>query len=242
MIKLFLLALMFICGEVRAQVNIYLTFDDGPGPGSRQLYALADSEQVKINLFIVGCRALRSDSASDAFREHRSDSFILVANHSFTHACGHYRTFYADPSGVLADFDGNRDSLQLDNPFARMPGRNYWRIGGRAEEDIVNGGEAADSLASHGYRLIGWDIEWRSDTTGGHISLTGAGMLEKIGKLLHNDWTLTRDNVVILMHDEQLEDKTFAEKLCELIMLVRLDRRYTFQHLTAYPDRSLIQP
>jgi hypothetical protein len=67
-------------------------------------------------------------------------------------------------------------------------------------------------------------------------------MLQKIEKLLRNSWTFTPGNVVILMHDEELEDKSFREKLHELITLVRLDRRYIFQHLTAYPDRSLIQP
>ena len=235
MLRWVCILLMVFPAPVQAQVSIYLTFDDGPGPGSRQVYALADSERVNINLFIVGYRATRPDSAADAFRMHRYDSFLLIANHSFSHANSHYRAYYEDPAVVLSDFDRNKDTLKLPGNIARMPGRNFWRMDGRSEEDIVNGREAADSLAAHGYRVIGWDIEWRSDTTGGHISLSGAGMLERIDKLLRHNWTFTKGHVVILLHDQELEGKTFLEKVRELIRLGRADGRHRFEHLTTYP-------
>jgi len=37
------------------------------------------------------------------------------------------------------------------------------------------------------------------------------------------------------LHDEELEDEAFLEKVRELIRLVREDSRYRFEHLTAYP-------
>lgn len=178
---------MLSSGPAQPPVNIYLTFDDGPGPGSEQVYRLADSEKVKINLFVIGNRAIRDDSICHLFQRHRKDSFLLFANHSYSHADGHYKLYYEDPARVLKDFDNNRDTLGLDNSFARMPGRNYWRLGHRSADDIVNGKEAADSLAANGYNVFGWDLEWKCDSP----ALTATEMLDKIEWMVRNKCTFT---------------------------------------------------
>jgi peptidoglycan/xylan/chitin deacetylase (PgdA/CDA1 family) len=154
MLLALLIRIMLALAHPQQPVNIFLTFDDGPGPGTRQVYSLADSEQVKINAFIIGNRAVAMDSIGILFQNFRQDSLILFANHSFSHAEGHYRKYYEDPAAVVKDFDRNRDALHLEKNFARMPGRNYWRISGRREVDVVNGREAADSLTAGGYDIV----------------------------------------------------------------------------------------
>jgi peptidoglycan/xylan/chitin deacetylase (PgdA/CDA1 family) len=230
MLQLFIIT-MLSCGPTQPPVNVYLTFDDGPGPGSDKVYCLADSEKVKINLFVIGKRALRGDSICHLFQRHRTDSFLLFANHSYSHADGHYKLYYEDPAGVLKDFDNNRDTLGLDNSFARMPGRNYWRIGTRKADDIVNGKEAADSLVANGYNVFGWDMEWKCDSP----ALTATGMLDKIEWMIRNKCTFTPGNIVILLHDQELENAAFREEVRSFIRLAKSKAHFRIDHLTGYP-------
>lgn len=230
MLQLFIIT-MLSSGPVQPPVNVYLTFDDGPGPGSEQVYRLADSEKVKINLFVIGNRVLRKDTVEGAFKRHRQDSLLLIANHSYSHADGHYKAYYADPEKVLRDFDCNKDTLGLDNNIARMPGRNYWRVGERRADDIVNGREAADSLAANGYEVFGWDMEWKCDS----LRPDAKEMFDKVGTLIRNKWTFTPGNIVILFHDQELEDTAFREEVRSFIRLIRSKGYFRIVHLTDYP-------
>jgi peptidoglycan/xylan/chitin deacetylase (PgdA/CDA1 family) len=219
--------------HLQRPVNVYLTFDDGPGPGSEQVYGFADSEGVKINLFVVGHRVLRGDSSGNVFRQHHRDSLILICNHSFSHAGGRYRQYYEDAASVLKDFDRNRDTLSLENNIARLPGRNYWRVGGRTQDDIVNGKEAADSLTVHGYRVFGWDVEWKADSL--HWR-TGAEMMDKVEKLVQQQRTFTPRNIVLLFHDEEFQEVAFREEVRSFVKLLSCKAGYRIAHLTEYPS------
>jgi peptidoglycan/xylan/chitin deacetylase (PgdA/CDA1 family) len=219
-------------GFVQPPVSLYLTSDDGPGPGSKWLYYLADSGKVKMNLFIVGSRALHEDSVWNVLKDHRQDTFLLFANHSYSHAGGHYRSYYEDPGTVLKDFDRTRDVLGLDNRIARLPGRNYWRVGDRRADDIFNGKESADSLAAKGYEVFGWDIEWKLDTS---KRVTASEMLEKIDRAIRNKWTFMPGHMVILFHDEAFDDAVFRREFLAFIKLVGNRGHYRLRHLTDYP-------
>lgn len=225
------LAILLLMGQ---QPTVYLTVDDGPSKGSRQLYELVDSEQVKVNLFIVGRHAVRADSAGDLFRKWRKDSLMLVCNHSYSHAGGHYRQYYDDPFSVMKDFDLNKDTLQLENDIARMPGRNYWRLGKVRCGDIPSGAEAADSLAAHGYRVFGWDLEWKCDSLPGAGITTGKEMLTRAEKMLRDGKTLFSNNMVILLHDPEFAEEGFCNEVRAFIRLAR-QRGYKIAHLTEYP-------
>jgi peptidoglycan/xylan/chitin deacetylase (PgdA/CDA1 family) len=233
MLQLSLACLFLTVAFSQQPVNVYLTFDDGPGPGSRQLYSLADSGNVKINLFVVGHRVLRGDSSSVIFRQHHHDSLILICNHSFSHAGRHYRQYYEDAAAVLRDFDQNRDTLALENNITRLPGRNCWRVGGRAQDDIVNGKEAADSLAAHGYKVFGWDVEWKADSL--HWR-TGTEMMDKVEKTVQQLRTFTPRHIVILFHDEEFQDAIFREEVRSFVNLLGRKAGYRIAHLTEYPS------
>jgi len=223
---------LFSFGLKQPPVNVYLTFDDGPGPGSPQVYRLADSLKVKINLFVIGSRALREDSIYQIFQYHRNDTFLLFGNHSYSHAGGHYKRYYSDPGSVLEDFDRNRDALGLDNHIARLPGRNYWRLGWRIADDIANGKETADSLAARGYQVFGWDMEWRRDSLHNNTCLE---MIGRLDKMVLNGWTFRPGYIVILFHDEEFEDAAFRTEVFKFINLVRNEKHYRIAHLTDYP-------
>jgi peptidoglycan/xylan/chitin deacetylase (PgdA/CDA1 family) len=213
--------------------TLYLTVDDGPSKGTRQLYELADSERVMVNLFIIGSQAARADSMGELFRKWRTDSLVLICNHSYSHAGGHYRQYYRDASAVVKDFDRNRDTLRLDNNIARMPGRNYWRLGRTACGDIPSGAEAADSLAAHGYQVFGWDLEWKCDSLPGGSIMTGKEMLERGEKMLRNRQTVFGGNLVILLHDPEFAMEGFCREVREFIRLAR-KRGYRIAHLSEF--------
>lgn len=216
-------------------VTIYLSFDDGPCKGSEEVDRLATVDSVPVNVFVIGKYVFSSDSMNLLFRRYERNPMIEIGNHSFTHANKKYRKYYEDAGEVLADFNVNRDSLHLVNGIARLPGRNFWRIGKRRQEDIVNGKEAADSLAAQGYRVFGWDLEWRSDSLGLSVH-SGREMLELVDKTVREERTFRAANIVILLHDPQLQNAEFLAELRDFIRRVREKSNYRFGHLSAYPD------
>ena len=192
--------------------TVYLTFDDGPLGGTDDVVAVVTAEQVKSTLFMVG------DHVSSAWRrgvldDAHSSRFIQVANHSSTHAGGRYRDYYAaDPRTVLEGFNRATTTLRITGqPIdARLPGRNTWRAGSIRRTDPANGNDsarAANLLASHGYRLFGWDVEWRSTGRNapegaGHPDQRVSDVVRAIQSSLgRSGGTQTANKCIVLMHD-----------------------------------------
>ncbi|HVS95332.1 MAG TPA: polysaccharide deacetylase family protein [Puia sp.] len=218
-----------------APVTLYLTSDDGPAEGSESLQYLADSLNVKFNVFLIGSRVLRNDRSLALFRRYQTDSLFLVCNHSFSHAWGHYRDYYEDAAGVLWDFDFNGFLLHPPHAIARMPGRNYWRVGDRRADDIVNGREAADSLAAHGYTVFGWDLEWTYDPNASDSSPRGRQMLLRVLRMARAHACFTPPHVVLLFHDPEFEYAGFRADFAEFVRLAKDSARCRIAFLTEYP-------
>ena len=227
-------------GEFREPqtITIYLTFDDGPCKGSEEVDRLATLDSVMINVFVIGHAALSNDSMKLLFLRYENNPMIEIGNHSYSHANRKYRRYYEDAAAVLKDFAINRDSLHLENNIARLPGRNYWRVGNWRQDDIVNGKEAADSLAAHGYRIFGWDLEWRCDSVTGLSSRTGREMLDQMNRLVGEGRTFRAGNVVILLHDPQLQNAGFRAELRDFIKRAKEWGNYRIRHLSSYPSAS----
>lgn len=222
-------------------ITLYLTSDDGPAEGSESLQYLADSLKVKFNVFPIGSRVLHDDHSLGLFRRYENDSLFLVGNHGFSHAWGHYRQYYDDAAGVLWDFDFNRFLLRPPYAIARMPGRNYWRVGDRRRDDIVNGREAADSLAAHGYTVFGWDLEWTYDpkagdtSDGGDTSNGGRQMLLRVLRAARARAWLTPSHLVLLFHDQEFGYPNFRADFSEFLRLARDSARCRIAFLNEYP-------
>ena len=216
---------------------LYLTFDDGPIQGSDVINNIVVSDSIKINVFIIGHYVFRDSLTRTLFKAYRTNPFIEIGNHSFTHANKHYHSYYQDPQKVKCDFILNQDTLHLTNNLARLPGRNCWRIAGRSRNDIEDAVAAADTLYKIGYQVFGWDLEWRADSSG-HFIESVDQMIEKISERSLSRSTFTSGNIVLLCHDHLMADTSNEIAMRSFIKRVKAIGTYKFQHLSRYPIQT----
>ncbi len=128
----------------------------------------------------------------------------------------------------------NFDTLQLNHKIARLPGRNIWRVGDRKRFDLEDANASADSLKLYGYKIFGWDIEWRPDSTGRVIDSANQ-ILNKIKRIAERKNSFTPGNIVILCHDPILADTFNTSALSSFIRLVKVEGKFEFEYLSNYP-------
>ncbi len=217
-----------------APYTIYLTFDDGPCAGSDKVNALCAQDSIPINVFLIGQNVYASRGSQNLLHAYQSNPWIEIGNHSYTHANLHYKKYFQNPTGVVSDFDRNKDSLHFDNGFVRLPGRNFFRWDSLKRNDFNNGKEAADLLATKGYTIWGWDIEWIRKPIHGLQLHTGEEMLGIVDKMIADKKTFQPDRIIILLHDPELRDDKFLASLQDFIQRAKADGRFQFAHLSAY--------
>ena len=216
---------------------IFLTFDDGPLNGSENIDSVILAERLKISVFLVGEHAEKSKQSGNYYKMYEQNPFVETYNHSFTHANDKYALFYSNPKNVLADIQKNEQLLNLRYKIVRLPGRNMWRIGDRKKDDGVSGSVAADLLAKNGYKLYGWDIEWRHNTKDGTPVQSVDEMTREIEARLEAGNSFTKDHIVVLIHDEMFQKKWEESELKQLITKLRTHENYVFEHIRFYPDK-----
>lgn len=116
-----------------------------------------------------------------------------------------------------------------------MPGRNIWRIGQRKRNDGTSGEAAADLLATNGYKLYGWDIEWQHHPNATPVQSVDE-LVKEIDGMLSNGKSFTKDHIVVLIHDEMFQKKWEESELKQLIDKLKLHENYVFEHIRFYPD------
>lgn len=214
--------------------SIYLTFDDGPNRGTKNLMTILNKHQVVATSFVVGKHIVGSQKQMDDFYDLQQDSLIEIANHSYSHANNKYSKFYRNPEVVVQDFKILRDSLKLLNPIARTPGRNIWRINGVTATDIKSSTKAADELQSAGFKLVGWDLEWRA-TADMKLKNNHAEMIKKVDSIFYNDLEKTPRHLVLLTHDQYLDDEISIKELDLFIQKLQKSQRFVFKKISEYP-------
>lgn len=215
---------------------IYLTFDDGPLEGSEDIIDAVTKENIKINVFIVGQHALSNEKMRRYYQEYLDNPLIEVGNHSFSHAHNQYAKFYENPQNVLQDFLKCQDSLKIPNKYARQPGRNQWRLKDTAINDVPSGSLSADLLYKYGFKVFGWDLEWRHDSKTGVPIQTINDMVELIEKKLNGRKTVRLGHLVLLAHDEMFRNGWEESELKQLIVKLKAKGNYRLEHLSKYPD------
>ncbi len=215
-------------------IFIYLTFDDGPMEVSHFLDSLTVNDSIPIEVFVVGFRAVSRASMMQRVEMYRRTPLFEMANHSYSHASSHYKTFYGDPREVVKDILLNADTLKLPNSIVRLPGRNTWRINGRKRTDLTDANAAADTLSGMGFHLVGWDMEWKIDTCEKRYS-TAEEMIVQMNYLLASKRSFEKEHVVILCHDWALTDIFFREELTKFIRQMKAAGRVKFAHLSSFP-------
>lgn len=213
---------------------IYLTFDDGPNRGTENLLKILHKRNVTATAFLVGQHAIGSQKQKKDLETLRKDSLIELANHSYTHAHNRYDSFYKNPEFVLQDFNAAKDSLKLINKIARTPGRNIWRLNNITSTDIKSSTAAANNLQKAGYKVIGWDLEWKPtnkmELKGNHQT-----MLKKVDSIFFNDLEKTSRHLVFLTHDQYLTDADSINELDLFIEELQKSNRFVFRKISAYP-------
>ncbi len=144
--------------------TLYFTIDDGPLEGSPFIDSVFREEREPADLFLVGMHAGMGRKFKDYLELLRKNSLLELNNHSYTHAKEDYDYYYSHPRMVLKDIRKNNESLHFTTTICRMPARNMWRVGDIKFNDGFSGSKTADLLQRKGYKVIGWDLEWESDS------------------------------------------------------------------------------
>lgn len=215
---------------------VYLTFDDGPLNGSENINDIVLQEKIKISVFMVGMHVIKNRQMDTYAKYYDQNPYIDEYNHSYTHANNHYEAFYNDPAQSVKDILYNQTLLKLPYKIVRLPGRNMWRMDGRSKNDGTSGIQTADQLAKLGYKVVGWDVEWQHQPADGTPIQSVETMYNAVKGWCASGKTFTKNNVVLLIHDEMFQKSWEESELKQLIDLLRTDQNYTFEQMRFYPQ------
>jgi hypothetical protein len=123
--------------------------------------------------------------------------------------------------------------LQTNNNIARLPGNNAWNTSNiKRASGLVR--PLVKKMDSVGFNVVGWDMEWRYNSSGRPIDAP-----EKIAafadSLLKFNKTKTNNHLVILMHDHEFRASADSAKLAKMIGLLKRNPNYQFRKLNTYP-------
>lgn len=215
--------------------TIYLTFDDGPNKGTKNMMHIVKEEEVPVTLFIVGEHVYGSKVQTAIFDSLVNCRLFEIANHSFTHAFNNkYVKFYQVPDSALKDFKRCADSLNLTANIIRTPGRNVWRTEMIKSTDLKSSTEAADSLFANGFTEVGWDLEWHYDNKL-KLKNNSDEMMIQVDSMFTNAKTKTQDHLVLLAHDQVYEDSCDSTELRQFIIKLKAKNEYNFEQVSRYP-------
>ncbi|MCL7987202.1 polysaccharide deacetylase family protein [Sphingobacterium sp. lm-10] len=217
--------------------HIYLTFDDGPLLGSQAIDSILTTKGVKGSVFLIGRHAKMSKKLTGYLNRYLDNPLVECYNHSYTHANGKYQTFYSDPSVAFTDFVKAQEEMGLKLKVARLPGRNIWMFDDVKRLDGRNGGTTAGMLHEDGFKVFGWDTEWRLNGKTGESDQSVEQTYKAIKNLLDKNIGLYPNNVVLLMHDDMFQLPKAQRKLGALIDSLQRHPDYNFEFMTDYPKK-----
>ena len=216
--------------------HVYLTFDDGPLVGSGALDSIARKKQIKINAFLVGRHADFGKARQRDLERFLNNPLVACYNHSYTHGFNKFAKFYSNAETAYMDFVKNQDKLGIQDKIARLPGRNIWMYNDYRKIDLQNGASTAQMLFDNGYKIYGWDVEWRIQSVTGNPVQSLESVYHRMRNMLNNKSTVVPNNIVLLMHDDMFQTKKGARLLSNLIDSLKKEN-YQFEFMTDYPKR-----
>jgi len=222
--------------------KVYLTFDDGPNKGTKNVLTIVKDEKVPVSFFIVGEHVFASLTQQHLWDSLKMSEQIELCNHSFSHAHSRYEKYYQSPDSVVKDFRQTKDSLHLDNDIARTPGRNIWRIDTLQFTDLKKSKAAADSLQNAGFVLMGWDLEWQFDHKTMSVTTTAEKMIDAIDSAFKHNRTKNTDHLVLLAHDQAYVKSDDSLQLRQFFQLLKKRDDYELMLVGDYPGASKNNP
>ncbi len=229
------------------QKTIYLTFDDGPMKGTTNVIDVINKEQVPATMFVVGRHIVSSLTNRSRYNKIRDNRYMLIANHTYSHAHDRYNAFYTSSQReILKDISKNHkllrdDMLSNSPPYTRLAGRNVFRLPTYVSDDpyitrrqLRREKPSYDMLWHEGYYMYGWDIEWGISKKTKTYRETPHRLAQKIERLYKEDKLVTKGKVIVLMHDKIFQDKYNGKKnLTRLIQILKANN-WKFETLEDY--------
>jgi len=219
--------------------KLYVTFDDGPNRGTRNVLHIVQDEGVPVSFFIVGEHVFASPAQARVWDSLKIAKQIALCNHSYSHAHSRYENYYSKPDSVVSDFKRTHDSLDLDNTIARTPGRNIWRIDTLQFTDLKKSAAAADSLQNAGFKLMGWDLEWHFDHKTVCVVTSAERMVAQIDSVFKHNRTKAKDHLVLLAHDQAYVKSEDSFQLRQFFQLLK-QKDYELSLVRDYPGTTNI--
>ena len=231
------------------QKTLYLTFDDGPVGGTENLLRVLREENVKATLFCIGREVVKHPKL---FQRELAMPNLLVANHTYTHANGHYRRFYNSPAAhVVADIDKAQHVIG-GAKYLRLCGRNVWRLPSIKRDDwglsvAQRGREHSkyNALWDHGYFIYGWDAEWLFSHKTQRPLFDGQEMARRVNHRYQSRHTAKPGRVVLLAHDFMFRSEYNTQQLRSFIQIMK-GQGWVFKTIddfsTATPDTFVHVP
>ncbi|MGN0003609.1 MAG: polysaccharide deacetylase family protein [Sphingobacterium composti] len=214
--------------------HIYLTFDDGPLVGSRAIDSIARAKNIKVNAFVVGRHSTMGKYRLRDLNLYIENPLVAVYNHSYTHGFNRLQTFYRDSQKAFDDFKKNEDNIAFNSKVARLPGRNIWIYDEEKKIDIASAEPTADLLFQDGYKIFGWDVEWRLNSLTGVATVPLETVYQRIVNFMNNKSSKEPNNVVFLMHDDMFQTRQGKKLLSDLIDKL-IAKGYKFEFMEDYP-------
>lgn len=215
--------------------TIYLTFDDGPNKGTKNVMNIVEEEQIPVTLFVIGEHVYGSRLQSALYDSVSQNNLFEIANHSYTHAFeNRFNSFYQLPDSALKDFERCADSLHLTSNIIRTPGRNIWRTDSISCTDIKTSIAAADTLYGNGFKALGWDLEWHFNKEQRPVQ-TADEMITQIDSAFAKNKTKTTDHLVLLAHDQVYISSDDSAVLHNFIIQLKKKDEYNFEQVSQYP-------
>jgi len=215
--------------------KIYITFDDGPNNGTRNVWKAVREDSIPVSFFIVGRHVFDSPKQTATWHLLKADSMIQLCNHGYSHAQNRYTRYYRNPDAVRKDFERNKEKLGFGNTVARMPGRNAWRIDSVSLTDLKGSIAAIDAVYEAGFSVIGWDLEWMVDHKTLSLTTNAGQLFRQVAYLLAADKTTTPGHLVLLLHDQAFQTRASIEKLHTFFRLLKNDPGYELALAADYP-------
>ena len=119
----------------------------------------------------------------------------------------------------------------------RLPGRNVGAFNGTRRVEKDSSAYTADLLVEHGYRIFGWDLEWRLNGHTGSSDQTVGQVFNRIKTRMGNKTSVVPNNVVLLLHDDMFQNPNSVNKLSALLDSLSTLQDYSFEFIEDYPKR-----
>lgn len=213
---------------------IYLTFDDGPQPGTLKCLEICKKLGVKATFFMVGEHAEDKWGMQIVNTIKESYPDYLLTNHSYAHAFNRYNYFYKHREIAINDFEKAQQFLGVPYKIIRLPGNSAWV---RENEHVSSPLTRAvtKKLDSLGYNVLGWDQEWNFRPSDAQPIQTPGKIAGEIVWAVKNNRVHTKNHVVILTHDRMFRTPANADSLFKMIQLLKQHKNFVFETMDNYP-------